>query len=278
MIRRAPGMVALVLALAPAMAFAHAGVEVLDEGSRAELSKHPESAQAHLQRARVLQMKGEWDAALEEADEAASHGADPDAVGEAKAAIYLEAAFPRMAKVEIDRVLARRPDAYELVFERGRAWLAIGNAEAAARDFGEAIAKGPNPTPEQVLAQRDALLSLGKKADALRALDAGMTRVGRVVTLVMPAVDIEIELGRYEAALARLDELAKTAPPNPIWMARRGEVLEKAGRPAEARAEYAKALQLIDARSVARRGKPFDDLKRRLETDLASADQRGGTK
>ena len=123
------------------------------------------------------------------------------------------------------------------------------------------------------------LLAAGALSEpALRALDAGMTRVGRVVTLVMPAVDIEIELGRYEAALARLDELAKTAPPNPIWTARRGEVLEKAGRPAEARAEYAKALQLIDARSVARRGKPFDDLKHRLETDLASADQRGETK
>ena len=271
-------MCALVLALAPALAFAHAGVEVLDEATRTEVAKHPESAPAHLQRARVLQMKGEWDAALEEAEEAAAHGADPDAIAQTKGAIYLEAGFPRMAKVEIDRVIARRPDAWGLVFERGRAWLAIGNAEAAARDFGAAIAKGPNPTPEQVLAQRDALLSLGKKADALRALDAGMTRVGRVVTLVMPAVDIEIELGRYEAALARLDELAKTAPPNPIWMARRGDVLEKAGRPAEARAEYAKALQLIDARSVARRGKPFDDLKRRLETDLASADQRGGTK
>ena len=260
------------------MALAHAGVEVLDDTSRAEVTRHPESAPAHLQRAYVLQMKGQWDAALEEAEEAAARGADPDVVGQAKGAVYLEAGFPRMAKIELDRVLARRPDAWGIVFERGRAWLAIGNAEAAARDFGEAIAKGPNPTPEQVIARRDALLSLGKKDDALRALDEGMARVGRVVTLVMPAVDIEVELGRYEAALARLDALAKTAPPNPIWIARRGEILDKAGRPADARAEYAKALQLIDTRTAARRGKPFDDLKRRLETDLASADQRGRTK
>jgi predicted RNA polymerase sigma factor len=102
-----------------------------------------------------------------------------------------------------------------------------------------------------------------------------MARVGHVVSLELPAVDLEVELERWDAALARLDRLAATAPPNPLWIARRGEVLEKAGRGAEAHAEYAKALALIDARPETRRGKPLVDLKRRLETALASADYRG---
>jgi tetratricopeptide (TPR) repeat protein len=263
------------LVLAPSLAFAHAGVEVLDESTRTEVAKHPESADAHIARARVLQMKGEWDGALEELEAAAARGADPDAIGEQRAMVYLDAKFPRMAKVEIDRVLARRPDAYGLLFERGRAWLAIGDANAAARDFGEAIAKGPRPTPEQVIARRDALVSVGKKDEAIRALDEGMTRVGQVVSLVLPAIDLEVELGRYDAALARLDRLSAGAPPNPLWQIRRADILEQAGRKAEARAEYANTLATIDARPPMRRGKQLDELRRRVETALASTDHRG---
>lgn len=268
-------MIALALWFAPAVAFAHAGVDELDTATRQELARRPDDPQVHLERARVLQMQGEWDAALEQVEAAALRGADPDVVGSTRASIYLDAGFPRMAKVEIDRVLARRPEAAGLLYDRGRAWLALGDREAAARDFGDAVANGPRPTPEQVTSHRDVLLALGKKDDALRALDAGMARVGRVASLELPAVDLEVELGRFDAALARLDRLAATAPPNPLWITRRGEVLERAGRTDAARAEYAKALALIDARPAARRGKPFVDLKRRLETALASAAQRG---
>jgi len=55
-------------------------------------------------------------------------------------------------------------------------------------------------------------------------------RVGHVVSLELPAIDLEMELGRPERALARIDALAKTGPPNPLWIARRGEILDKAGR------------------------------------------------
>jgi tetratricopeptide (TPR) repeat protein len=229
-------------------------------------------------RARVLQMKGEWDGALEELEAAAARGADPDVVGEQRALVYLDAKFPRMAKVEIDRVLARRPDAYGLFFARGQAWLAIGDADAAARDFGEAIAKGPRPTPEQVIARRDALVSVGKKAEAIQALDEGMVRVGQVVSLVLPAIDLEVELGRYDAALARLDRLSAGVRPNPLWQAQRADILERAGRKAEARAEYANTLALIDARPPMRRGKQLDELRQRVETALASTDHRGDSK
>ncbi len=263
----------LAFALVPAPAFPHAGVDRLDETSREALAKRPDDPQAHLQRARVLQLEGAWDAALEEVELAAVRGGDPDVLGQARATIYLEAGFPRMAKVELDRVLARKPEQYGLLFERGRAWLAIGNPEAAARDFGEAIAKGPLPSPEQVLMHRDVLVGLDRKDDALGALDAGIARIGHVVTLEMPAIDLELQLGRPDRALARMDALAKTGPPNPLWLARRGEILDAAGRGADARAEYEKALVLIAQKRQDRLGKPIEDLKRRLELALVTTDK-----
>lgn len=257
------------------VATAHVGLDELDARSAAVVAARPDDASAHLERARVLQLEHQWDAALVALESAAARGADVDVVGGIRAAVYLDAGFPRMAKLEVDRVLARRPDAAELLVVRASAWVALGNPEAAAADYGEAIAKGPMPTPELVLARRDVLVGLGKRADAVQALDDGMARVGHVVSLEMPAVDLEVELGRYDAALVRLDRLARTTSvPNPLWIARRGDVLVRAGRATEARAEYAKALELIDARA-ARRAQPFEDLKRRLETALASTDHKG---
>jgi tetratricopeptide (TPR) repeat protein len=257
------------------VATAHVGMDELDARSAAALAARPDDATAHLERARVLQLEHQWDAALVALEAAAVRGADADVVGGVRASVYLDAGFPRMATLEVDRVLARRPDAAGLLVVRARASLALGNREAAAADFGEAIAKGPQPTPELVIARRDVLVALGKRAEAVQALDAGMDRIGHVVSLEMPAIDLEVELGRYDAALARLDRLTRDASvPNPLWIARRGDVLERAGRATEARAEYAKALALIDARA-ATRAQPFDDLKRRLETALATSDHRG---
>lgn len=264
---------AVLASLVSATALAHVGIDELDSRAKAIVAAKPDSPEAHLDLSRVLQEERQWDAALVAVEEAAALGADPDVVGARRAGIYLDAGFPRMAKVEIDRVLARRPTAYDLLHQRGRAWLALGDAEAAAKDFGEAIAKGSRPTPEQVLARRDALLALGKKREALGALDEGMARVGPVVSLTMPAIDLELELGRPDAALGRLDALAKTSAPNPLWIARRGEILAQAGRTGDARAEYAKALALLDARPQGRRGKPLDDLRKRLQTALAPTDQ-----
>jgi tetratricopeptide (TPR) repeat protein len=266
---------AVVVSFVPAPALAHVGLDELDARSRDAIAARPKSPDAYLDHARILQAKREWDASLAAIEEAASRGADPDVVGARKASVYLDAGFPRMAKLELDRVLARRPAAYDLLHERGRAWLALGDAEAAAKDFGEAIAKGSRPTPEQVLARRDALLSLGKKRDALRALDEGIARVGPVVSLVLPAIDLELDVGKPDAALARLDALARGGNPNPLWIARRGEILEKAGRDADARAEYAKALALLDARPPSRRGKPLEELRQKLMTALAKTDRRG---
>lgn len=264
-------ILAAVLLVTPVQLLAHAGIAELESSSAEEVARRPDDPQAHLERARVLRLAHRWDEALEQLGVAARRGADPDEVGATRVAILLDAGKAAEAIDEADLVLARRPDAYGLLFERGRALLALGRAEEAARDFGRAIQGMPEPQPEQVLARRDALLSLGRREEAVSALDAGMARIGRVVSLELPAIDLEVELGRYDAALGRLDGLLARGAPNPAWVARRGEILEKAGKKAEARAEYERALAIIARRSPDRRAKAFDDLKRRLETELAAA-------
>jgi tetratricopeptide (TPR) repeat protein len=259
------------IAVIPAVVSAHVGPEALLVEAREAVQRQPDDPQARLQHARALHLAHHWTAALSELDAAAARGADPHDVGAARAAILFDSGRAPESLRELDRILALRPDASVLIFERGRVLLALGRTDEATDELGRAIAAMPAPRPEHVIARRDALLSLGRREEAVTALDEGMSRVGRVASLQLPAIDLEVELGRYESALHRLDELLARSDRNPAWIARRGAILEKAGRTAEARAEYERALAIIDTRSKARRAKAFDDLKRRLETELASA-------
>jgi tetratricopeptide (TPR) repeat protein len=213
----------------------------------------------------------EWRAALAELKAAAKMGADPDVVATTRGRVLLEAGKPRKARAEFDRVLRRRQDAYGTLFDRGRAWLALGDAERAADDFGRAIAGLKTPQPEQVIARRDALLLLGRREAAVRALDEGMDRIGRVASLELAAIDLEVAMGEPMHALRRIDGLLAATPQNPAWVALRAELLQRAGRPLEARDEYARALAMIDRRPEERRGQAFEQLRRNLQTVLADA-------
>ncbi|HXJ35488.1 MAG TPA: tetratricopeptide repeat protein [Candidatus Eisenbacteria bacterium] len=270
----APALAVCLGVLAPDPAQGHAGIDTFERASADEVAKRPKDPAAHLDRAKVHQIAGEWDAALAEVEAAADLGTDPDVVGHVRGEILLDAGWPRTAKVEFDRVLARTPAAFGTLFDRGRAWLALGNAEEAAKDFGRVVAGVAEPRPEQVIAQRDALVSLGRREDAVAALDAGIARIGHVPSLELAAVDLEVGLRRFESALRRLDGLLAKTPSNPAWIARRGEILADAGRGDDARREYAKALALIDARPAGRGPKPFDDLRRQIETALAQRQTR----
>jgi tetratricopeptide (TPR) repeat protein len=192
--------------------------------------------------------------------------------------VYLAAGQPLAARVAFTRVLRRYPDAFGTRLERGHAWLALGRPRRAADDFGRAIAGLAMPRPEHVIARRDALLAIGRHAEAVRALDEGMQRVGRVAALELAAVDLEEQLGRYDSALRRLDGLLAAVPRNAAWVARRSELLARAGRDAEARQARRDALAMIDARPARGRGARLAALRQRLAAgvDTSPADGRAG--
>jgi tetratricopeptide (TPR) repeat protein len=262
------GLVLLALAAA-APAGAHVGLDEVGRTLDAEIRRHPDEPEPHVQRARAHLEAREWEAALVQLDHAAAHGAEPAVVGTLRGQAYLGWGRPRRARREFDRVLARRSDAWGTLFLRGRAWIALDNPARAADDFGRAIAHLESPQPEQVLARRDALLALGRRADAVTALDEGIARIGPVATLELAAVDLEVELDRYDAALARLERLSAANPPNPAWLARRGDILVRAGRPAAAREAWSDAVTLIEKRPPGRRA-AFAGLHQQLNARLAA--------
>jgi predicted Zn-dependent protease len=97
-----------------------------------------------------------------------------------------------------------------------------------------------------------------------------MARLGPLPSLALPAVDLDVRLGRWDSALIRLDALLRQAPSNPSWIARRAEILARAGRTDEARAERARALRQIDAHRPGRANAATTALARQLRLQAAT--------
>lgn len=274
-IRAAVGLLSLAL-LAPRHAWAHPELDALQDAVDERLTASPDDPALLMRQGHLREEARDWDGALVSFAHALAHGADADGVAAARARVFLAAGFPRTAKLEYDTLLAKRPDAFDLLFERGRAQLALGNVAAADADFSRAIAGLRAPRPEHVIVHAQGWLAAGDKNAALRALDAGMARVGPLPSLQLTAVDLDVELQRYDGALARLDGLLKQTPGNEAWIARRAEVLQRAGRTEEARAEYARALRQIEARPPQRRSQATNELADRLRSAIGAENRAAG--
>ena len=81
--------------------------------------------------------------------------------------------------------------------------------------------------------------------DAVRGLDEGLARLGPVVTLQLLALDLELQMPDYPAALSRLDAITLHATRKEMWLARRGDVLQQAGREADAKVAWEAALAAL---------------------------------
>ena len=112
-------------------------------------------------------------------------------------------------------------------------------AEACRSALGQAAEADPGLYRECAAAS----VTAGNRPEALRILDEGIGRLGSLSVLEEMAIEIELEAGRTDGALARLDRLVAAGPGRERWLAQKGEILEKAGRPAEARPRDARRAQ-----------------------------------
>jgi tetratricopeptide (TPR) repeat protein len=253
----------------PGSPAAHPGVHEQEQAVADELALRPGDPEMHLRQGRLLAERGEWDAALEAYERARSFGADSDRVDVVAGAALLDAGWPRMAKRRFDTVLERNPGRDDARLGRARAWVKLDHPEAAAVDFAAALERMADPRPAYALEQRDVLLAIGRREEALTALDRAISRIGVVPTLLLAAIDVALDLERYDDALLRIDGLLKTSPGHPLWIARRAAILDRAGRRDEARAAYADALERVRSRSARAHSRRLDALEGELREALA---------
>jgi len=256
---------------ASAIAFAHGPLQDQIDEASAQIGREPADARLYLRRGELHRLHEDWDAALADYGRAAALSPADDTIDFLRGRALQEAGKPEAAKAALDRFLERHPNHPDALIARARALRALGEYRAAAADYTRAIERLPKPDPDHYLERARIELSGLDYNRALAGIDAGIARLGQVPALQDLGIEIELKMGRVDAALLRLDRMAASSPRRETWLARRGEILAQAGRKDEARSAYKASLTAIEALPVAtRRTRAMADLESRVRGALAS--------
>lgn len=235
----------LLLATVPARS--HGDDQQVLEALTDELAKGP-NTDLLIRRGELYRHLAQWQSA--ESDFAAAAQLDPNlhALDFFRARLLLEAGAPARAQIFIDRYVARVPDEPEGRFLRGEIDAALERPAAAATHFAEGIRRSPRPRPEHFIrrAQLLSAVSPHDQSEALAALDEGIARLGPVVSLLEPAIELELARGDFNGALARIATAMAHTPRREAWLVRQADLLVKCARPADAIAAYRAALVAIE--------------------------------
>lgn len=170
-----------------------------------------------------------------------------------RAEALLQCGRDHEALTALNRYLKIHPDAPRCLAMRARVRHQLDDIKAAILDYQKAIALDPHPEPDLILAAAAALVAAQRSAEAVAALDAASQRLGPVPALAIKALDIEIQAGKWDAALARTGVLQASAPRPEPWMARRAAILTQAGRAAAAHEAWQELLDHLSRLSPAER-------------------------
>jgi predicted Zn-dependent protease len=255
------------LSFAPLPVLPHGDLHEQIAAATSQIEKNPKNAELYLKRGELHRAHEDWDAALADYERAATLNPKLVVVDLARGKALLAANWPVSAKLYLDRFLAAQPKHVDALITRARVQVKLGHRLAASQDYTAAISLASEPAPEYYIERAQALTAEGGDYlnEALQGLDAGIKKLGPLVTLQLFAIDLEVKQKRYDAALARLDQIAAQSPRKETWLARRGEILQQAGRVGEARETFQAALKAIASLPPARRQAPaMAELEKRL--------------
>ena len=241
-------LIAIVNVAGAGNALAHGDLHGVIDRLTIQLASDPRSVSLLLRRAEMHRLHHAFEQS--DADFARAlvlEPANPDARW-MRARARLEGGQPDKALAELDAFVGEHPSNPSARLTRARALTALGRIADAAVEYGEALRQLQQPEPDHYFelfrAERSAGVDPRKR---LATVNAALSRTGAVPSLEDAALDVEIEIGDYDAALARLDRRAAGAPRQENWQFRRGQVLKLAKRDAEAAAAFTQCLAAIES-------------------------------
>lgn len=268
--RRRAGLCLLIAGLVTVPAVGHDEILIQIAAVSAEIEQHPGDAKLLWRRGELYRLHEDWDAAMADFERASAADSSFDDIHVARARLFLDLHLPQAANAAVAIFLKKTPDNPIALRVRARSWEALEKFDLAAADYRHVVELEPEPQPDDYLSWAYAELKTGDGGAkrALRAIEAGTEKFGSLVTLHSAAIDIAIEAQDYAAALAQIDAVMAKLRRKEVWLYRRGEVFEKAGKPEAALAAYCQAQEAINALSSAMRAGPMTV---KLAADVAAA-------
>lgn len=233
----------LICGMLPVLVFGHGDVHEAIAAVSKDIEAAPKNAELYLRRGSLYRTDQDWVAALADFDRAAAIDPELKIVDLARGEVLADQGRFKEAETAITRYVESRAADSRPWSVRGRIRAGQGRWQEAAEDFGQAVRLATESDPQLILDHVRALRESGQNAEALKALDTAIGKMGPLVVLVQPAVELEERSGNIEAALSRIDKAIASAPRKERWLAQKGELLERAGRKADARAAFEEALR-----------------------------------
>lgn len=225
---------------------AHGAYHELIERANQRIAQDP-GAESYMSRGELHRAHGDFDLALADFSKAGTVDPNLAVVDLMKGRTLLEAGRALAARPLLERYAEKHPEDARAFLFRARVRMAMGRARDAAADYAAAFSRMQAVSPDEINERLRAQTEAGLFAEALRDLDLAMKKLGVVVTLQLPAIDLEVRAKRWDEALARLDTLAAQSPRKESWLLRRGGILAQAGRTGDARAAFAEARKALEA-------------------------------
>ncbi len=235
------------------------------------IAKEPRQAELYVSRGDLYRAQRKWDAAQADYDYASALNSKLEIVDFCRGRMFLEADWPMSAKLALDRFLSKQSNHLEALILRARTLTKLESRIAAVRDYTRAIQVSTESRPELYVERAQTLAAEGgahvKKA--LQGLDEGLKKLGPIVALQLGAIDIELAQKNYDGALTRLETAAAASPRKETWLARKGDILQQAGRSDQARNAFKAALDAIGRLPADRRNVPaILELQERIRKQL----------
>lgn len=238
--RRIVPSAAILAVVLSAPAAAHPGLHHDIARASEAIEKDPSRAPLYVERAFLERLDEEYESALADLDRART--LDPADIRVAAERGMTLSAMGRdaEAEAELTRFLAAGKGTAPVFAERAKVRERLGRKKAAVADYASAIALRPDVETYML---RGALQeSLGDLAGAADGYRDGVARLGDAVNFDLALIRVETARKRYDAAIAVIDGQIGKAPVKTDWYLRRADVLDAAGRRAEARRDREQAL------------------------------------
>ena len=265
-----PAKIFLFVAISSVPVFSHVAVDEQIRDVSLQLEKAPYSADLYVRRGELYRIHEEWDKALTDFFHAKKLDKAHETVDIFLGKAYLDTERPAKAKGILDQFLKRRPNHVTARILRATAQEKLGDFRAAAADYNHAILScrgSAKPQPYFFINRAKALMIASESLidEAIAGLDEGLAILGRVASIQMYAVELELQSTNYDGALRRLNSMASWYGQSPELLIRIAEVSKTAGRFDEARQACSKAITLIENSPKRRRNhKGVIQLRKRI--------------
>lgn len=239
-----------------------------------QITAAPSDGKLWYQRSLLLLADGEFQQALQDCDTADFLAPSAFPTGYVRGQAWAGEGDLEKGKTVLDDFLTTHPDHVRGHAARARLLLQLKQTDSALEDYQTALQlSNGRPEIELVLEAVGAFEANGLREEAMRTLDTQIKILGENPALLTRALETETAAAQYDAAISRVDALAKTSPQPEVWMAKRAGLLSLAGRGAEARAAWSAILHHIDSLPNLQRGQPtMVALARQAETEISSTD------